>query len=172
MAPRHEAAADALGVQQPSNASRFESSLAASPERSPKRELDSYTNMRILVGWIRKRSRFGGSDPPLKDVQSFPQAVRSAVGYALYAAQKGETDPAAKPLQGFGGRSVMEIVTDHRGGTWRSVYTVKFADAVYVLHAFQKKSKTGIATPQQEMDLIRRRLADAERDHEERKKRS
>ena len=82
--------------------------------------------------------------------------------------QKGETDPAAKPLKGFGGGSVMEIVADHRGDTWRAVYTVRFRDAVYVLHAFQKKSKSGIATPRKELDLIRQRLAEAERDHRER----
>lgn len=70
--------------------------------------------------------------------------------------------------KGFGGRSVLEIVADHRGDTWRSVYTVRFQDAVYVLHAFQKKSKSGIATPKKELELIRRRLAEAERDHRER----
>jgi phage-related protein len=91
-----------------------------------------------------------------------------AIGHALYAAQKGETDPAAKPLKGFGGGSVLEIVADHRGDTWRSVYTVRFQDAVYVLHAFQKKSKSGIATPKKELELIRQRLAEAERDHRER----
>jgi phage-related protein len=101
-------------------------------------------------------------------VRSFPRPVRAAIGHALYAAQQRETDPAAKPLQGFGGGSVLEIVTDHRGDTWRSVYTVRFADAVYVLHAFQKKSKKGITTPKMELELIRQRLADAERDHRER----
>jgi phage-related protein len=85
-----------------------------------------------------------------------------------FAAQSGETDPAAKPLKGFGGRSVMEIVAPHAGDTWRAVYTVRFRDAVYVLHAFQKKSKTGTATPKSDLDLIRQRLADAERDYRER----
>ena len=84
------------------------------------------------------------------------------------AAQQGDTDPAAKPLKGFGGRGVMEIVADHRGDTWRAVYTVRFRDAVYVLHAFQKKSKSGIATPKKELDLIRQRLAEAEQDLRER----
>lgn len=102
------------------------------------------------------------------DVKSFPQPVRSEIGQALYAAQKGETDPAAKPLTGFGGRSVLEIVTPYDGDTWRTVYTVRLADAVYVLHAFQKKSKTGRATPKKEIDLIHKRLADAERDHQKR----
>ena len=103
------------------------------------------------------------------DVQSFPQPVRSEIGHALYVAQCGETDPAAKPLKGFGGRSVQEIVTPFAGDTWRTVYTVRFEDAVYVLHAFQKKSKSGIATPKKEIDLIRKRLADAERDYKARK---
>ena len=98
----------------------------------------------------------------------FPRRVRSDIGQALYAAQSGETDPAAKPLTGFGGRSVMEIVVPHAGDAWRAVYTVRFEDAVYVLHAFQKKSKTGIAPPKRELDLIRQRLADAEHDHRER----
>ena len=103
-----------------------------------------------------------------KDVRSFPPPVRNEIGHALYTAQKGETDPAAKPLKGFGGRHVLEIVTDHRGDTWRSVYTVRFEGAVCVLHAFQKKSKKGIATPKKELDLIRQRLAEAERDYRER----
>jgi phage-related protein len=75
----------------------------------------------------------------------------------------GETDPAAKPLKGFGGARVMEIVERHDTNTFRAVYTVQFAHAIYVLHAFQKKSKRGIATPQKDLDLIRRRLAEAER---------
>lgn len=103
-----------------------------------------------------------------KDVRSFPPVVRLEIGHALYAAQKGQTDPAAKALKGFGGRGVVEIVTDYRGDTWRSVYTVRFEGAVYVLHAFQKKSKSGIATPKKELDLVRSRLADAERDYRER----
>jgi phage-related protein len=90
------------------------------------------------------------------------------MGVALYAAQQGETDPAAKPLKGFGGASVLEIVAKDEGGTWRAVYTVRHAEAVYVLHAFQKKSKRGIATPKQEMDLIKRRLSEAAQLHRER----
>ena len=103
-----------------------------------------------------------------KDVRSFPAPVRKSIGHSLYAAQKGEIDPAAKPLTGFGGCGVLEIVTDHRGDTWRSVYTVRFEGAVYVLHAFQKKSKKGIATPKKELDLVRQRLTQAERDYRER----
>jgi phage-related protein len=103
-----------------------------------------------------------------KDLRAFPRQVSAEIGQALYAAQQGETDPAAKPLKGFGGRSVVEIIANHDGNTWRAVYTVRFAEAVYVLHAFQKKSKKGIATPKKELDLIHRRLAEAERLHSER----
>jgi len=90
------------------------------------------------------------------------------MGLALYAAQQGETDPAAKPMKGFGGASVLEIVSRDEAGTWRAVYTVRYQEAIYVLHAFQKKSKSGIATPKQEIELIKRRLAEAERIHGER----
>ena len=75
----------------------------------------------------------------------------------------GETDAAAKPLRGFGGANVMEIIDRYDTNTFRAVYTVQFADVIYVLHAFQKKSKQGIATPQKDLDLIRRRLAEAQR---------
>jgi phage-related protein len=98
-----------------------------------------------------------------RDLRRFPKEVRRDAGYALFAAQKGYTDPAATPLKGFGGRSVMEIVMPFDGNAWRTVYTVRFRGVVYVLHAFQKKSKSGVATPKSEIDLIRRRLAAAER---------
>ena len=104
-----------------------------------------------------------------KDLKAFPKAVQSDVGYALFAAQRGEEYRSVKALKGFGGRSVLEIVAPHDGDTYRAVYTVKFEDAVYVLHAFQKKSTKGIATPQREIDLIRRRLADAELHYRERR---
>ena len=103
-----------------------------------------------------------------RDLRGFARPVRRDIGQALYAAQQGETDPAAKPLKGFGGRFVVEIIADHSGGTWRAVYTVRFPEAIYVLHAFQKKSKKGIATPKKDIDLIHRRLAEAERLHRER----
>ena len=103
-----------------------------------------------------------------RDLAAFPRPVKRDIGVALFAAQQGETDPAARPMKGFGGASVVEIVADHRSDTWRAVYTVRFAEAVYVLHAFQKKSKRGIATPQSDLDLIKRRLAEAERLHRER----
>ena len=103
-----------------------------------------------------------------KEIRSFPRQVRVAIGQALYAAQMGDTDPAAKPLKGFGGTRVMEIVESHDTNAYRAVYTVQFTGIIYVLHAFQKKSKHGIAMPQKDIDLIRRRLADAERLHKER----
>ena len=103
-----------------------------------------------------------------RDLRGFPREVRRDLGRALFAAQRGETDPAAKPLRGFGGGSVLEIVAIREGGTWRAVYTVRFREAIYVLHAFQKKSKKGIATPKADVDLIRRRLTEAQRLHSER----
>jgi phage-related protein len=81
-----------------------------------------------------------------RDLRGFPHKVRRDIGQALYAAQQGETDPSANPLKGFGGGAVLEIVVDHGGNTWRGVYTVRYSEAIYVLHAFQKKSKSGIAT--------------------------
>lgn len=104
----------------------------------------------------------------LKGLRSFPRPVRTDIGHALFAAQEGKTDPAAKPLKGFGGASVLEIVASHHGNAWRAVYTVRFQGAVYVLHVFQKKSTKGIATPVREIELIKQRLAEAERDHRER----
>ena len=98
-----------------------------------------------------------------RDIRGFPKEVRADLGHALYAAQRGETDPAAKPLKGFGGTRVMEITDRHDTSTYRTVYTAQFASAVYVLHAFQKKSKHGIATPHKELELIRQRLAEADR---------
>ena len=82
----------------------------------------------------------------------------------------GETDPAAKPLKGFGGTKVMEIVDRHDRNTYRAVYTAQFAGVIYVLHAFQKKSKRGIATPKKDIDLIQQRLAAAQQDYAERNK--
>jgi phage-related protein len=98
-----------------------------------------------------------------------PQEVRRSFGRTLYAAQCGLTDSAAKPLQGFGGTRVMEIVERFRTDAFRAVYTAHFDHAVYVLHVFQKKSKRGRATPKQDIDLIRQRLADAERHYRQRR---
>ena len=97
-----------------------------------------------------------------KDMQALPRPVQRVFGYALYAAQLGERPPEAKPLKGFGGAGVLELIEDYRGDTYRAVYTVRFASKVYVLHVFQKKAKHGIETPKQEMDLIRERLKRAE----------
>src|SRR6266542_4263823 len=93
-----------------------------------------------------------------KDLRGFPGAARRETGYALYLAQIGEKAVKAKPLRGFGGAGTLEVVADHDGKTFRAVYTIRFAEVVYVLHAFQKKSKSGIATPKSHIDLIRRRL--------------
>jgi phage-related protein len=98
-----------------------------------------------------------------RDLRGMPQQVRSDVGQALYTAQQGMTDPAAKPLKGFGGARVMEIVERYRTDAYRAVYTAHFGSAIYVLHVFQKKSKTGMATPKQDIDLIKKRFAEAQR---------
>lgn len=97
-----------------------------------------------------------------KDLMALPSDVRRRFGYALSLAQMGDQDDAAKILKGFGGAGVLEVVEDDTGGTYRAVYTVKFAQAVFVLHCFQKKSKTGIATPKADMDIIHTRLKVAE----------
>ena len=96
-------------------------------------------------------------------VRKFPQAVRRGIGHALYAAQNGDTDPSAKPLRGFVGTRVMEIVERFDTNTFRAVYTVRLSGVICVLHAFQKKSRKGSATSPSDIDLIKRRLAVAER---------
>jgi phage-related protein len=97
-----------------------------------------------------------------KDLIALPAEVVRFFGHALDFAQHGDQHEAAKILTGFGGGGVLEIVENDAGGTYRAVYTVKFEEAVFVLHCFQKKSKSGIATPQKDMDLIRARLKVAE----------
>ncbi len=96
------------------------------------------------------------------DLREFPDGVRAVMGFALWQAQNGDKHLDAKPLRGFGGAGVLEVVAAEPGSTYRAVYAVKFAGAVYVLHAFQKKSKKGVKTPKHEVDLIRRRLKAAE----------
>lgn len=103
-----------------------------------------------------------------RDLLSFPEDVKDVFGYALHLAQHGDKHPDAKPLKGFAGARTLEVVENFHGDTYRAVYTVKFADRVYVLHCFQKKSKKGIATPKADMELIRSRLKDAEQLHQER----
>jgi phage-related protein len=93
-----------------------------------------------------------------KDLLAMPDDVVDVFGFALHLAQTGKKHEQAKPLRGFGGAGVLEVVEDHFGDTYRAVYTIKIANAVYVLHCFQKKSKQGSETPKHEMDLIRERL--------------
>lgn len=102
-----------------------------------------------------------------EDLSGFPGDVRRRVGGALWEAQVGRKARYAKPLKGFGDASVLEIVDDFDGDTFRAVYTVRFAKAVYVLHAFQKKSKRGAGTPKAELDLIDQRLKRAKEDYEQ-----
>lgn len=97
-----------------------------------------------------------------KDLMALPAPVRKFFGHALDFAQHGEQHGAAKVLKGFGGAGVLELVEDAAGGTYRAVYTVKFEEAVFVLHCFQKKSKSGIATPKEDMEIVRARLKVAE----------
>ena len=97
-----------------------------------------------------------------KDLLGFPPLVRRNIGHALHEVQSGGEPLSAKALKGFGGRTILELIDDFDGDTFRAVYTVRFADVVYVLHTFQKKSKRGIATPKREIELIRSRLRDAE----------
>ena len=98
-----------------------------------------------------------------KDLRAFPEPVQDQMGYALYLAQRGSKHRNAKPLSGFGSGTVLEVVSDYRGDTFRAVYTVRHAAAIYVLHAFQKKSKAGRETPRREMELIKQRQGEAER---------
>jgi phage-related protein len=101
-----------------------------------------------------------------EDLRDFPEEVRRRGGGALWDAQLGLKAPYAKPLRGFGGAAVPEIVDDFDGDTYRAIYTVRFAGAVYVLHAFQKESRRGIATPKPELNLIEQRLRRAREDYE------
>jgi phage-related protein len=113
------------------------------------------------------------------DLISLPDEVQDEIGFALYQAQIGEKSDKAKPFRGFGNASVLEIVENDAGGTYRAVYTVKFEEVIAVLHVFQKKSKKGIATPKQDVELIQSRFKLAKQmyealmlkggDHEKRK---
>ena len=96
----------------------------------------------------------------LRELKAFPAVVQDEMGYAIYLAQRGEKHVSAKPLKGLGS-GVLEVVSDHRGDAFRSVYTVRLAERVFVLHAFQKKSRSGIATPKADIELIRQRLKQA-----------
>ena len=96
------------------------------------------------------------------DLRAFPEEVRRVMGFAINDAQNGDEHPRAKALKGFGGRSVLEVIDDEDGNTFRAVYTVRFAGVVYVLHAFQKKSRKGIETPKRDIEIVRTRLKLAE----------
>jgi phage-related protein len=97
-----------------------------------------------------------------RDLLALPEEVIDDFGYALHVAQTGRKHEKAKPLHGFGSAGVLEIVEDWRENTYRAVYTVRFSVAVFVLHVFQKKAKRGVATPRQDMDMIKERLKVAE----------
>ena len=97
----------------------------------------------------------------LKDLRKLPSRVKETFMHGLYLASLGEDPIDSKSLKGFGGRSVLELREDHKGDTYRAVYTVRFKEAIYVLHVFKKKSTQGISTPKKEMDLIEKRLKDA-----------
>src|SRR5882724_5718061 len=97
-----------------------------------------------------------------EDLSDFPNDVKRCIGLALRTAQKGGKHPDAKPLKGFKGAGVLEIISDFDGDTFRAVYTVRLRGIIYVLHAFQKKSRQGIKTPLNEIEKIRSRLKDAE----------
>ncbi len=111
----------------------------------------------------RKPLSFVGSSR--NDLREFPEDVKVDIGYALHEAQMGLKPAAAKPMKGFGGAGVLEIIEDYSGDTYRAVYTVRFQNMVYVLHCFQKKSKHGIKAPQKDIELIKRRLKAAEEDY-------
>ncbi len=107
-----------------------------------------------------KRLDFIGSS--LDDLREFPDEVKQDIGHALHEVQMGIKPAEAKPLRGFGSAGVLEVIENFFGDTYRAVYTVKFVKVIYVLHCFQKKSKSGIKTPQHEIDLIKQRLKLAE----------
>lgn len=102
-----------------------------------------------------------------KDLRKFAKSIRQVFGQALFDAQTGTKHPDAKPLKGFGGAAVLEVASDDDGNTYRVVYTVKFPGVIYVLHAFQKKSKSGIKTPPEEIAKVKSRLKEAQKRHAE-----
>jgi phage-related protein len=124
----------------------------------------SYTNLGIMDGVDRPPSLkplyWVGSSK--RDLRLLPDPVQDVFGYALYLAQAGKKHEQAKPLRGFGSAGVLEVVEDWDRSTYRAVYTVKFSGVVFVLHVFQKKSTSGVATPKADIDLIRERLKAAE----------
>lgn len=117
-----------------------------------------------MTGLARKPIVWVGGSK--RDLSAFPRTVKVKLGFALHEAQLGKKHVDAKPLKGFGGAGVVEIVATHKKNAYRGIYTVRFDRRVYVLHVFQKTSRHGIATPKQEMELLRERLKWAERDYE------
>ena len=111
---------------------------------------------------LLKQLRWVGSS--YNDFMEFPEPVHDTVGYALHRAQEGKAPRNAKKMKGAQS-SAVEVIADHDGDTFRAVYTVKFSEVIYILHAFQKKSKKGIATPKKDLDLIKQRLRLAEKDY-------
>lgn len=114
-----------------------------------------------------KPVRWVGSS--LDDLREFPDEVQGDIGHAILIAQQGGKHESVKPLKGYRGAGVLEVVDSFDGNAYRAVYTVKFADAIYVLHAFQKKSKRGAATDKQDIELVNARLKQAEEHHHEHK---
>jgi len=123
---------------------------------------------------VSRQERARGEKPlfwvasSLNDLLAFPEKVQKKIGAALSVAQFGGKHPSAKPWKGAGS-VVFEIVEDYRSDAYRSIYTVKFADAVYVLHAFQKKSPSGIRTPRKDVELVAQRLKQAQKEYEARR---
>ncbi len=118
---------------------------------------------RLIFPYSPKPIRWVGSS--LKDLRTFPEEVRKRIGSALWEAQIGGKAPYVKPLKGYGGSGVLEVLDDFDGNTYRAIYTVRFAEVVYVLHTFQKKSKQGISVPPREIKAIEQRLKRAEEDY-------
>jgi phage-related protein len=120
--------------------------------------------MALISKLLRKPLKWVGSAK--RDLDAMPEVVKDVFGHAIDLAQAGGKHQDAKVMTGFGSAGVLEVVEDSRGDTYRAVYTVKFAGWVYVLHCFQKKSKSGIKTPKEEADLIHARLEAAKQDYE------
>jgi len=126
----------------------------------------------VYSRWSARRRELFWVGSTLEDLRAFPEEVRLEMGHALHLAQLGDKSPDAKPLHGFQGAGVLEVVENHDGNTFRAVYTVRLESGVYALHAFQKKSHKGIATDQRDLELIRKRLGDAEQDDRARREKA
>jgi phage-related protein len=144
---------------------RLSFSLAKHPDGVDRQRL--YASISIMGEEQAQRKPLHWVGPSRDDIRAMPEEVKDEFGHALDQAQAGEKHPRAKPLKGFGGAGILEVVTDDATGTCRAVYTVKFSGAVYVLHVFQKKSRKGISTPKEEIERVKQRLKVAKRHHEE-----